>query len=162
MFTRTVSFHRSGLLAAALAVVTLAPLSAADESSFAGSRVAVTANKSFADVNKAVKSLVAKNGMMVMAEVNQGKMLSMAGLKLDATLYIIGNPTVGKQIFEQDHAVGLYVPLRLFVYTDRSGTTHVAYDKPSTVLSQFRNEKIAMVAQMLDQKLNELASMAAQ
>jgi uncharacterized protein (DUF302 family) len=149
------------LAAAALAVVTLIPSFAADESSFAGSRVAVTTNKSFADVNKAVKSLVAKNGMMIMAEVNQGKMMSMAGLKLDATLYIIGNPTVGKQIFEQDHGVGLYVPLRLFVYTDQSGTTHVAYDKPSTLLSQFRNEKIGMVAQMLDQKLNDLANMAA-
>ena len=162
MFTRTISFHRSWMLAAALAAVTLIPSFAADESSFAGSRVAVTANKSFADVNKAVKSLVAKNGMMVMAEVNQGKMMSMAGLKLDATLYIIGNPTVGKQIFEQDHGVGLYVPLRLFVYTDQSGTTHVAYDKPSTLLSQFHNEKIGMVAQMLDQKLNDLATMAAQ
>jgi len=31
-----------------------------------------------------VKTLVAKNGMMVMGEINQGKMLSMTGLKLNA------------------------------------------------------------------------------
>ena len=40
--------------------------------------------------------LVAKNGMMVMA-----------GMSLKATLFLVGNPTVGKQIFEQDHAAGL-------------------------------------------------------
>jgi uncharacterized protein (DUF302 family) len=118
--------------------------------------------KSFEDVTKAVKSLVAKNGMMVMAEVDQGKMLSMTGLHLQAKLFLIGNPNVGKQLFEQDHAVGLYVPLRLFVYTDANGKTHVAYDKPSTLLGQFQNEKVGMVAGMLDQKIEGLAAMAAQ
>ena len=98
---------------------------------------------------------------MVMAEVNQGKMLSMTGLNLKATLFVIGNPTVGKQLFEQDHGVGLYVPLRIFVYADQSGKTHIDYDKPSSLLGQFGNDKIAMVGQMLDQKLDGLANMAA-
>ena len=121
----------------------------------------MSSNKSFDEVTKAVKSLVAKNGMMVMAEVDQGKMLSMTGLNLKATLYIVGNPVVGKQLFEQDHAVGLYVPVRIFVYSDASGKTSVSYDKPSTLLSQFQNSKMNMVAEMLDQKLEGLANMAA-
>ncbi len=54
------------------------------------------------------------------------------------------------------------MPLRIFVYTDESGKTHVAYDKPSTLLAQFHNDKVEMIAQMLDQKLNGLATMAAQ
>jgi len=134
---------------------------AGSNTSFSGDRVTVASDKSFEDVSSAVKSLVAKNGMMVMAEVNQGKMLSMTGLSLKATLFIVGNPTVGKQLFEQDHAVGLYVPLRVFVYADASGKTFVSYDRPSAVLAQFQNEKIGMVAQMLDQKLDGLANMAA-
>jgi len=121
----------------------------------------VSSNKSFDEVTKAVKSLVAKNGMMIMAEVDQGRMLSMTGLNLKATLYIVGNPVVGKQLFEQDHAVGLYVPVRIFVYSDASGKTSVSYDKPSTLLSQFENSKMNMVAEMLDQKLEGLANMAA-
>jgi uncharacterized protein (DUF302 family) len=107
-----------------------------------------------------IKSLVAKNGMMVMAEVDQGKMLSMTGLSLKATLFIVGNPTVGKQLFEQDHGVGLYVPLRVFVFADASGKTFVSYDRPSAILAQFKNEKIGIVAQMLDRKLDGLANMA--
>src|SRR5260370_23965553 len=89
---------------------------AASNTSCTGDRVTIASDKSFEDVSSAVKSLVAKNGMMVMAEVNQGKMLSMTGLSLKATLFVVGNPTVGKQLFEQDHGVGLYVPLRVFVY----------------------------------------------
>ena len=134
---------------------------AGSNTSFSGDRVTIASDKSFEDVSSAVKSLVAKNGMMIMAEVNQGKMLSMTGLTLKATLFIVGNPTVGKQLFEQDHAVGLYVPLRVFVFADASGKTFVSYDRPSAVLAQFQNEKIGMVAQMLDQKLDGLANMAA-
>ena len=154
------SLLRRSILAAVLSIGTVG-LSFAGDASFSGNRVTVDSNKSFDDVSKAVKSLVAKNGMMVMAEVDQGKMLSMTGLNLKATLYLVGNPTVGKQLFEQDHAVGLYVPLRVFVYSDASGKTSISYDKPSSLLSQFQNPQVKMVAEMLDQKLESLANMAA-
>ncbi len=134
----------------------------AAENPFGGERITVASTKSYEEVTKAVESLVAKNGMMIIAQVDQGKMLSMTGLTLKATVFLIGNPTVGKELFAQSHGVGLYVPLRLFVYTDPDGKTFVSYDKPSTLLGQFQNEKITMTAHMLDQKLDGLASMAAQ
>ena|SRR5579863_187225 len=148
--------------------VTLAVMSAAAtglsfgaDANFSASRVTIPSDKSFEDVSKAVKTLVAKNGMMVMAEVDQGKMLSMAGFSMKGTLFIVGNPTVGRQLFEQDRAVGLYVPFRVFVYADPAGKTFVSYDKPSAILAQFDNQKVSMVAQMLDEKLGGLANMAA-
>src|SRR5690242_7347010 len=97
---------RSIILGAIVGVASLGLTFAASNTSFSGDRVTVSSDKSFEDVSGAVKSLVAKNGMMVMAEVDQGKMLSMTGLSLKATLFIVGNPTVGKQLFEQDHGVG--------------------------------------------------------
>lgn len=150
------------VLGAVIGVAALRPsFVAAAPDSFSGERVTLSSDKSFDEVTKAVKSVVAKNGMMIMAEIDQGKMLSMTGLNLKATLYIIGNPVVGKQLFEQEHAVGLYVPVRVFVYSDASGKTNLSYDKPSTLLSQFQNPKVNMVAEMLDQKLEGLANMAA-
>jgi uncharacterized protein (DUF302 family) len=134
----------------------------AADTAYQGSRVTVPSTKSFDDVTKALTGLVAKNGMMVMADVDQGNMLSMTGFKLKAHLFLVGNPTVGKQLFEESHAVGLYVPLRVFVYTDPSDKTFIEYDKPSALLGQFQSEKIGMVAQMLDQKIEALATMAAQ
>lgn len=104
------SLIRKAVLGAILSVSTIG-LSFGADAAFNADRVTVPSDKSFEDVTNAVKTLVAKNGMMVMAEVNQGKMLSMTGVNLKATLFVVGNPTVGKQLFEQDHAVGLYVPL---------------------------------------------------
>lgn len=154
------SLIRTAVMTLAIGVAA-ASLSFGADVNFSANRVTVASDKSFDEVSTAVKTLVAKNGMMVMAEVDQGKMLSMAGAKLNAKLFIVGNPTVGKQLFEQDHAVGLYVPLRVFVYSDPAGKTFVSYDKPSTILAQFNNQKIGMVAQMLDEKLGGLANMAA-
>lgn len=148
-------------LAMTLAVSGLAPAAQAADNSFSGTRVTVDSNKSYEQVVDALKSLVAKNGMMMMAEVNQGQMLSMAGLSLKATVFLVGNPTVGKQLFEQNQAVGLYVPLRVAVYVDANGKTHVEYDRPSSLLAQFKNEQVTMVAKMLDEKLEGLASMSA-
>ena len=82
------SLFRRAVLAAVLSVGTVGLSFGA---SFSADRVTVDSNKSFDDVSKAVKSLVAKNGMMVMAEVNQGKMLSMTGISLKATLFVIGS-----------------------------------------------------------------------
>jgi len=151
-------------LSVALVIAALAAgssLAAAADTSFAAVRVTVASEKSFEQVTGALKAAVSQNGMMVMAEVDQGQMLSMTGLSLKATLFLVGNPTVGKQLFEQDHAVGLYVPLRVFVYDGSDGKTYVAYDRPSALLGQFKNEQIGMAASMLDEKLQGLATMAA-
>lgn len=150
---------RIAAIALAVVVSAAAPSYAADGTSDA--RVTVASAKSFDQVAGALKSLVARNGMMVMAQVDQGQMLSMTGLSLKATLFLVGNPTVGKQLFEQNHGVGLYVPLRVSVYEDTDGKTYVEFDKPSALLAQFRNEKIAMIGQMLDEKITGLATMAA-
>ena len=123
-------------------------------------RVTVESTKSYEQTVDKLKAAVGQGGMMIMAQVDQGNMLSMAGLKLKATLFLVGNPNVGKQLFEQDHGVGLYVPLRVFVTETQDGKTYVSYDKPSSQLKQFNNQKIDMVAGMLDQKVQGLAEMA--
>ncbi len=134
-------------------------LFAADTSSFSGKRVVVASHDSYDQVNSKIQSLVAKSGMMIMAQVDQGKMLTMTGLHVQAKLYLIGNPVVGKKLFSADSGVGLYVPLRLSVY--RAGeTTYIEYDEPSSLLGQFSNPQLAMVGKMLDQKLDNLAVMA--
>ena len=124
-------------------------------------RVSVPSQHSFDQTVGALKSAVGQGGMMVMGTVDQGNMLSMTGLRLKATLFLIGNPTVGKKLFEQNHAVGLYVPLRVFVYEDKDGKTYVTYDKPSELLAPLNNQEIDQTAQMLDHKLDSLIQMVA-
>lgn len=125
-------------------------------------RVTVPSQKNFEQTVSHLKSAVAQDGMMIMATVDQGNMLSMTGLKLKATLFLVGNPTVGKKVFEQNHGAGLYLPLRVYVYEDRDGKTYVSYDRPSSVLAQFDNQEINQTASMLDQKLDGLVHTVAQ
>jgi uncharacterized protein (DUF302 family) len=124
------------------------------------SHVTFASQKSFDQTVSQLKSSVSQGGMMVMAEVNQGNMLAMTGLKLKATLFLVGNPTVGKKIFEQDPAAGLYIPLRVFVYEGKDGKAYLSYDKPSSLLGPLNNQDINMTAGMLDQKLEGLAQMS--
>lgn len=124
------------------------------------SRVTVESTKSYEQTVDKLKAAIGQGGMMVMAQVDQGNMLSMAGLKLKAAIFLVGNPTVGKKLFEQDHAVGLYIPIRVFVTEAKDGKTYLSYDKPSSSLKQFNNPEISAVAGMLDQKLEGLAQMA--
>lgn len=120
-------------------------------------------NKSFEQVKSAVESMVGKSGFTILVDFELGGLLtSQSGKRNKSKLYIIGNPLIANQMFEQNPAVGLYVPLRLFVYEDFEGKTCVTYDQPSSLLNQFQNEKISTVAQILDRKIKELATMAVQ
>jgi uncharacterized protein (DUF302 family) len=125
-------------------------------------RVSVPSNKSFEQTVDAFKMAVSKGGMMVMSTVDQGNMLKMTGLEMKGTLFLVGNPNVGKQVFEHNPAAGLYLPLRVYIYQGSDGKAYLSYDKPSVVLKSFNNSSIDQTAGMLDQKLDMLTHMVAQ
>ena len=105
--------------------------------------------------------MAAKNGMMVLGEVNQGKILSMTGLKLNATSLFVGNPTIGNKLFSADPGIGVAVPIRVSIFEDKSGTVHVSYVKPSAQFAPFQNDQITMVGKKMDESLAMLTGMLA-
>lgn len=123
--------------------------------------VTVKSSSSFDKTVESLRKMVAKNQMMVLSEINHGKILSMTGLKLNGIALFIGNPTVGKKLFSANKGVGVAVPIRVNVYEDNDGNTYVNYVKPSAQLAPFANKKITMIAKMLDDKLHMLTSMLA-
>lgn len=151
-----VRFLRTSAIAATLLGVCGASSAFAQDA-----RTSVTSNHSFAQTTDAFKKAVSKGGMMIMGTVDQGNMLKMAGLKMNGTLFLVGNPTVGKQVFEKDPAAGLYLPIRVFIYQGSDGKTYISYDKPSADLKQFHDGTIDQTAGMLDQKLDMLTHMVA-
>jgi uncharacterized protein (DUF302 family) len=151
------SFAHSAVLLTTLFAALAATSALAQEA-----RVSIPSNKSFEQTVEALKMAVSKGGMMVMSTVDQGNMLKMTGLELKGTLFLVGNPTVGKQVFEHNPAAGLYLPLRVYIYKDQDGKTYLTYDKPSVVLKPFNNSSIDQTAGMLDQKLDMLTHMVAQ
>ncbi|NOZ12578.1 MAG: DUF302 domain-containing protein [Acidobacteria bacterium] len=123
------------------------------------SLVTVTAKAPFAETVEMFRRMVARNGMMVLSELNQGKILSMTGLKLNAVTLFVGNPAIGKKLFSADHGVGVAVPIRINLYEGVDGKTHINYVKPSAQLRSFKGEAIGKIAAMLDMKLAKLTSM---
>ncbi len=123
--------------------------------------VTIQSNSSFDKTVEMLRKMVAQNEMMVLSEINHGKILSMTGLKLNGLSLFIGNPTVGKKLFTANKGVGVAVPVRVNIYEDNNGKTYVNYVKPSRQLAPFSNDQVKMVARMLDQKLEMLTSMLA-
>lgn len=105
---------------------------------------------SFDQTVSSLKHAVSSNGMMVLGHLNQGKVMSMTGLKLDGQSFFIGNPTVGKKIFSMSPAAGAAVPLRIYIW-EAGGEAHVGYFRPSTLLSGV-SAKLGMPGKMLDKK----------
>ncbi len=124
-----------------------------------GTSVAVVVRGSVGETLDRLKKMVADNGMMVMGELHQGKVLEMTGLKVESETIFVGNPNVGKQLFSEEPGAGVAVPVRINVYKNASGKTVVRYIPPSNELGSFGNPKVDQVAKMLDGKLLNMVSM---
>ncbi len=122
--------------------------------------VTIESSKDFDGTLAAIKKAVSGGGMMVLAEINQGKILSMTGLKINAHSLFIGNPNVGKMAFSADPSVGVAIPVRVNIY-EENGKVKVNYYKPSDLLSYSQNQQAKMIAQKLDGKLGMMMKMIA-
>ncbi len=152
MLKRSVGFGKVASVALLFAALTL---SGAVTPAFAsGEVVQVKVNGSVDDAVARLRKMVASNGMMVMGELHQGKVLAMTGLTLESESLFVGNPNVGKELFSANPGVGVVVPVRINVYADEQGRTMVSYVPPSELLATFNNPKVDKIAKMLDGKLH--------
>lgn len=124
-----------------------------------GTSVAVVVRGTVGETLDRLKKMVADNGMMVMGELHQGKVLEMTGLKVESETIFVGSPKVGKQLFSEELGAGVAVPVRINVYKNTSGKTVVRYAPPSHELGAFGNPKVDQIAKMLDGKLKNMVSM---
>ncbi len=138
----------------------LAVLPAVDARAADGPAINQTVVKgSVDDVLKMITKMVADNGMMVMGELHQGKILEMTGLKVKSESIFVGNPTMGKKIFTAEPGAGQIIPVRINIYENAKGQTVVSYITPSTLLAGFNNPELDKIAGMLDEKLSGMVSM---
>jgi uncharacterized protein (DUF302 family) len=115
-----------------------------------------------AEVSRRLDALADKEGLMILGESDVGRRQSyLLGKTVRSKLYMIGNPLIASRMIALDPAASLYVPLRVLVYEDGEGVTHVAYDRPSGLLDTLENNAISEIARSLDGKLHDLAATAA-
>lgn len=145
---------------AVLFTLLVAPAYAGQAGSDGLSPVMAQSSLSYQQTMDNLRKLVSKNGMMVMGEVNQGKIMSMAGMSMKAISLLIGSPMVGKKLFSENVGAAAAAPFRVTVFEDESGRTTISYFKPSDLLASFGGDQTAMVASDLDKKMSMLTTMA--
>ena len=144
-----------------LMIASIAIFSFASQSANAQSKlVTVKSMKSYDETVAGIKKGVADAGMMVLAEINHGKILSMTGLSINSESLFIGNPNVGKDAFTDNKAVGLAIPIRVNVY-EENGIAYINYFTPSSELGNFKGDKVKMIGEQLDKKIAMLTGMFA-
>ena len=118
----------------------------------------LASTKSAEEFETSVHSREGTSGFMRFLTVDHGAWLARIGLNAKARMYTIGNPLIARTMLKHDIAAGLNVPVRLMIYEDAvTGTTRLAYDLPTSLMSGLQNEKVAAAAIKLDAKLIALA-----
>ena len=150
----------SRMLVPAIVVFLAMGFSGLSKASAAESRlVSVTTHGSFNQTVSMFKKLVAKNGMMVLGMLNQGKVMGMTGLKLRSETFFVGNPTMGKKLFSAQKGVGVLIPVRVNIYVNNDGKTIVSYLQPSKELGAFHDPMLVKMGMMLDKNLAMMTGM---
>jgi uncharacterized protein (DUF302 family) len=107
-----------------------------------------------------IAAMAGSSGFMLFGTQDHGALLRLAGQKLKAIQYVVGNPLIALQMTQHDIRAGLYAPLRVLLYESADGKTCIEYDKPSSLFGQFGNAETDAVAAMLDRKLEALVARA--
>jgi uncharacterized protein (DUF302 family) len=89
---------------------------------------------------------------------DHGKWLQLIGQTAKALLVILGNPLIARTMLQHDIRAGLNVPVRLLIFEHTDGSTRVAYDLQSSLMSGLGNADITAAAAKLDGKLIALAT----
>jgi len=112
----------------------------------------VTDDASWPQVQAAVDERVGPTGLVALARLDQGALLSLGGEPLEATLYLVGNPVLARQVIGFDTAAALYAPFRVAICRDSTGV-HVAYDTPSSVFASLGSAGVDAIAVELDEMI---------
>jgi uncharacterized protein (DUF302 family) len=103
-----------------------------------------------------------EQNLMIFSSQDHGQLLLLAGQRKKAMRYIVGNPRVAMQMTQHDIRAALYVPLSVLFYEVGENTVRAEFDRPSSLLGQFNNQKVTEVAIDLDVKLAKVIEKAAE
>ncbi len=117
------------------------------------------ANATWDQIKHAIEERLGTSGFTVFSKVEQGQLLALAGKSLRVCQYALGNPLLAIEMIEHCPEVALYAPFRITVY-EAGATTKIAYDRFTSLLKPYEHPKISLIAQRVEQKLEQLITNA--
>ena len=98
----------------------------------------------------------APNELMVYAKIDATPLLGVAGHRVEAVEYLLGNHTIAETMFRHDPRALLYAPLRVLVYGDSDGNAVFSMDRPSSAFGSLGIADVTEVGESLDRKVANL------
>jgi hypothetical protein len=109
------------------------------------------------DVEAAVADR-APHGLLVYGVLDGTPLMALAGHRVKAVEYLLGNHVIAETMFRHDPHALLYAPLRVLLYSDAAGGAVFSIDRPSTVFAGLHHDDITPVGVLLDGKVAGLLS----
>jgi uncharacterized protein (DUF302 family) len=103
-----------------------------------------------------VRAAVTKNApneLMIYAKIDATELLGVAGHRIRAIEYLIGNHVIAETMFRHDPKALLYAPLRMLVYSDADGNAIFTMDRPSAAFGSLGIAEVTKVGAGLDRKV---------
>jgi hypothetical protein len=91
--------------------------------------------------------------LWIFSILDHGALTMADGLESKANQYVIGNPLTAERMTRHHLGAGLYAPLRVILYEDKTGQAIFEYDLPSCFFGQFGDDRITSVGLELDAEL---------
>jgi hypothetical protein len=107
-----------------------------------------------------VAKMAGASGFMRFAAFDHGAIPRLEGHPIEAIRYLLRHPRIAARMTRREIRSALYTPLRLLVAANRGGT-RIEYDRPSSLLGQFRDHGVAEVAAELDANVAAVIAWAA-
>lgn len=125
-------------------------------------RVEKVSGGGFARTVERLETAIKKRGMMVVATLDHQNMLRVVGASIRGSKALeFAKPDMMKGILPNDPAVGLEMPLKIYVYERADGKAVLSYYKPSGGFSGYGKEGLTKAGQMMDMMLAEIVAEAA-
>jgi hypothetical protein len=120
--------------------------------------------RELAQARERIAAMAGKSGFMRFDSIRtHGLLLPLVGQPAGkANQYTIGNPLIAVEMTQYNLAAGLYAPLRVLIFQDAQGMTRIDYDLPSSLFSQFHDERITAIGKTLDEKMESLVKVVMQ
>lgn len=125
--------------------------------------VTVPSSKTVTQTADALAAVIEGAGAKVVARVDHQAAAKGAGLEMgEATVLIFGNPKIGTPAMQADIRAALYLPLKVLVYADADGNTHLTYDDPASVFEGLDVPADAEFVKVMTGALGKLTAKAAE
>jgi uncharacterized protein (DUF302 family) len=121
----------------------------------------VTSCSGYSETLSRLLKATAHRGLTVFAQIDHAEAAREVGMELaDEAVVIFGNPRAGTPLMQDDHKIGIELPLRMLVWDDGEQTM-VGYNDPRDLSRLYQIARHAVTLESMSALLEELAHEAA-